>query len=60
MQALPLFKDKLLTKWVLVWQEAHTQSGRRRLGSGPGLGLGLGTSLFHVGALEIKGFLPDQ
>ncbi len=42
---------------------SRSQTKRRRLGSvtltGQGLGLGLGTSLFPVGATEIKG-LPWQ
>ncbi len=42
---------------------SRSQTVRRRLGSvtltGQGLGLGLGTSLFPVGATEIKG-LPWQ
>ncbi len=42
---------------------SRSQTIRRRLGSmtltGQGLGLGLGTSLFPVGATEIKG-LPWQ
>ncbi len=47
-----------LTKCLEVrLPDARTQSDRRRLGSVtfPGLGLGLGTSLFPVGATEIKG-----
>ncbi len=52
------------SKWLLVRHLARTQSGHRRLGrvtlQGQGLGLGLGTSLFPVGATEVKGFLPDQ
>ncbi len=46
---------------ILIASAAHSQTIRRRLGSvtlaGQGLGLGLGTSLFPVGAMEIKA--PD-
>ncbi len=53
---------KPLCAEILIASAARSQTIRRRLGSvtltgqglGLGLGLGLGTSLFPVGAMEIK------
>ncbi len=51
-------KPRVLLLSRHLMKPAHSQTVRRRLGSvtltGQGLGLGLGTSLFPVGAMEIK------